>query len=168
MMDVELDLSALAGAAGIGAVAGLRSLTAPALLAQAAVTGSVDLSGGPYAFLGTQRTADIVTALAVGELVSDKLPFTGDRTEPFSLAVRGVSGAIVGAAVCSARKKAAGPGALVGALAAIGTAYLGFALRRALSRKAPGLLVALAEDAITIGIAVAVLRCEADARVIAE
>jgi uncharacterized membrane protein len=169
-MSGELDLNALAGAAGIGAVAGLRSMTAPALVAQAARTGSLDLSTGPVAFLGTQTAADIVTGLALAELVADKLPSTPDRIAPFPLAARAVSGAVVGAAVCSARRKDPGPGAVVGALAAIGAAFIGFALRRALTRdaKAPGLLAALVEDALTVGIAVAVLRSEADARIVAE
>ncbi len=169
-MDGELDLNALAGAAGIGAVAGLRSMTAPALVSQAARTGSIDLTTGPVAFLGTQKAADIVTGIAVAELVADKLPSTPDRIEPFPLAARAISGAIVGAAVCSARRKDPGPGALVGALAAIGAAFLGFALRRTLTRdaKIPGFLVALAEDAAAVAIAVAVLRSEAEARPLEE
>jgi uncharacterized membrane protein len=170
MMDGELDLNALAGAAGIGAVAGLRSMTAPALVSQAARTGSIDLSTGPAAFLGTQRAADIATGLALAELVADKLPSTPDRIAPFPLAARAISGAVVGAAVCSARRKDPGPGALVGALAAIGAAFLGFALRRTLTRdaKVSGFLVAALEDAAAVGLAVAVLRCEADARPVAE
>lgn len=169
-MDGELDLNALAGAAGIGAVAGLRSMMAPALLSQAARTGSIDLSEGPVAFMGTQQAADIATGLAVAELVADKLPSTPDRIAPFPLAARAVSGALVGAAVYSARKKDPRPGALVGALAAVGAAFIGYALRRTLTNdaKAPGFLVALAEDAVAIGIAVVILRSEADARIVAE
>jgi uncharacterized membrane protein len=169
-MDEELDLTALAGAVGIGAVAGLRSMAAPALVSQAARTGSIDLTTGPVAFLGTQKAADIMIGIAVAEMVADKLPSTPDRIEPFPLAARAISGAIVGAAVYSARRKDPGPGALVGALAAIGAAFLGFALRRSLTRdaKVPGFLVALAEDAFAVGIAIAVLRAEADARPLAE
>jgi len=169
-MKDELDLEALAGAAGIGAVAGLRSMAAPALVSQAARTGSIDLSSGPFAFLGTQQAADIATGIALAELIADKLPGTPDRIAPVSLAARAVSGAMVGAAVYSARKRDPGPGALVGALAAVGAAFLGYALRRTLTRdaKIPGFLIALAEDAVAIGIAVTVLRCEADARAITE
>jgi uncharacterized membrane protein len=169
-MDEELDLNALAGAAGIGAVAGLRSMTAPALVSQAARTGSIELTTGPVAFLGRQKTADIMTGIAVAELVADKLPSTPDRIEPFPLAARAISGAIVGAAVYSARRKDPGPGALVGALAAIGAAFLGFALRRKLTRdvKVAGFLVGLVEDALAVGIAVVVLRSEADARPVAD
>jgi uncharacterized membrane protein len=163
-MDDDLDLSALAGAAGMGAVAGLRSMMAPALLAQAARTGSIELKNGQCAFLGTQKAADIATGLAVAELVVDKLPSTPARTAPFGLAGRAVSGAIVGAAVCSARRKNPGPGAVVGALAAIGAAFIGYTFRK----KFPGLVPAVLEDAATVGLAVAVLRCEADARAIAE
>jgi hypothetical protein len=58
----------------------------------------------------------------------------------------------------------------VGALAAVGAAFLGFALRRALTRdaKVPGFLVALAEDAAAIALAVVVLRNEAEARATTE
>jgi uncharacterized membrane protein len=161
-----LDLPALAGAAGIGAVAGLRSMTAPALIAQAARTGSIELKNGPAAFLGTQQGANIATTLAVLELVADKLPSTPNRTSPVPLLARAVSGAIAGAAVCSARKQPWLPGAVVGALAAIGAAYAGYTIRRKLTDDAelPDFWVALAEDAVTVGIAVAVLRCEAEAR----
>ena len=159
-----MDWDALAGAAGIGAVAGLRSLTAPALLAQAARTQSIDLSDGPCAFLATQQAADIATGLALAEMVADKLPSTPDRTDPLLLAARAVSGAIVGAAVCSARKRDPGLGAAVGAMAAIGAAFVG----RALRKRFPGIPMALLEDAMAIAIAVAVLRNEADARVITE
>jgi uncharacterized membrane protein len=163
-MTDDLDLEALAGAAGIGAVAGLRSLTAPAMLSQAARTGSIDLAGGPCAFLGTQQTADIATGLALAELVADKLPATPNRIAPLPLAARAVSGAIVGAAVYSARKRPPGPGIVAGALAAIGAAFLGYSFRK----KFPGFFPALLEDAATVAIAVAVLRKEAEARVIEE
>ncbi len=163
-MAEDLDLEALAGAAGIGAVAGLRSLTAPAMLSQAARTGSIDLRGGPCAFLGTQQTADIVTGLALAEMVADKLPSTPNRIALFPLAARAASGAIVGAAVYSARRRPAGPGMIAGALAAVGTAFLGYSFRK----KFPGFFSALLEDAVTVAIAVAVLRKEADARIIEE
>jgi len=159
-MDSELNWDALSGAAGIGAVAGLRSLTAPALLAQAARTQSIDLSDGPCAFLGTQQAADIATGLALAEMFADKLPGTPDRISPFPLAARAVSGALMGAAVYSARKQDPVPGAFAGAIAAVGAAFIGFALRK----RFPGFLMALVEDAATVAIAVAVLRSEASAQ----
>lgn len=159
-MNGEPDWDAITGAAGIGAVAGLRSLTAPALLAQASRTQSIDLSGGPAAFLGTEETANIATGLALAEMVVDKLPATPDRISPIPLAARAASGALVGAAVYAARKRDPLPGAIVGAAAAVGAAFLGFALRK----RFPGFLTAVVEDAATIALAVAVLRREASAQ----
>ena len=166
MSNDSFDPGILAGAAGIGAVAGLRTFTGPALVSQAARTGSIDLEGTPFKFLSTQRAADVTTGLAVLELVADKLPFTPDRTSPGPLIGRAISGGLAGAAVCAARKRDWVPGAIVGAVAAIGAAFAGYLFRRSLTKSAgaPDLLVALAEDAITIGLGVVTLRNEADAR----
>ena len=166
MASNEIDMSALAGAAGMGAVAGLRAMSAPALLSQAVRTGSIELADGPCAFLGTPEGANLATGLAALEMVGDKISSAPDRTSAFPLASRAVSGAIVGAAVCCARKKEWGAGALVGALAAVGAAYAGLALRRVLTKNLglPNVLAGLVEDAIVVGCSVAILRREADAR----
>jgi len=159
----EFDPSALVGAVGIGAVAGLRSLMAPALVSQAARTGSIDLEGTPFEFLSTQRAADISTGAAVLELVADKLSFTPDRTSAFPLIARAASGGLAGAALCSARKKDWMPGAIAGAAAAVAVTFAGYLLRRTLTANtgAPDLVVALAEDALTVGLGVVTLRNEA-------
>ncbi len=158
----EISLDALTGAAGIGAVAGLRSMMAPALLSQAAHTGSIDLSGTPFEFLSKQRNADIATAAAVLELVADKLPFTPNRTSVGPLLARAVSGGFAGAALSAARKKDWIPGAAVGALSAVAAAFAGYLLRRALTTNgAPDVLIALAEDAATVSLGVVTLRNEA-------
>jgi len=67
-------------AAGIGVVAGLRSLTAPAVVAWAANLGWINLHNSPLAFMGSKWTVVIFTALAVVELVADQLPSTPART----------------------------------------------------------------------------------------
>lgn len=159
----SFDAASLAGAAALGAVAGMRSMTAPALLAQAARTGSINLESTPFEFLSTQRAADIVTGAALLELVGDKLPFTPDRTSAPGLIARIVSGATVGAALSSARKKDWLPGALVGAAAAVAGAFAGYWLRKTLTESAgsPDLPIALAEDAVAIGLGIAALRYEA-------
>ena len=161
------DPATLTGAACLGAVAGLRSMTAPALLSQAARTGSLNLEGTPFEFLATQRTADISTGAAVLEVVADKLSFTPDRTSLVPLLARAASGGLTGAAICAAHKKDWMPGALVGAAAALAAAFAGFVLRRALTQNvgAPDLLVALAEDSLAIGLGVVALRNEANRQV---
>ena len=78
------DTRTLALAAGLGAVTGLRSLTAPALLSRR-------LAHRPGRDRGAARllTLGPVPALlalgAVGELVADKTPSIPDRTEPLTV-----------------------------------------------------------------------------------
>ena len=66
----------------IGVVAGLRSLTAPAVVAWAAFLGWIDLHGTWASWVANVITVVVLTILAVGELVTDKLPKTPPRTAP--------------------------------------------------------------------------------------
>ena len=66
-------------AIGIGIVAGLRSLTAPALVAWAAYLGWLNLQASPFAFMGSTTAVAIFSVLALGELVADKLPKAPQR-----------------------------------------------------------------------------------------
>lgn len=96
----------------IGLVAGLRSMTAPAVVAWAAHLGWLDLEGTPLAFFGSTLTTLGFTLLALGEFVADQLPRTPSRRAPFLFAGRVVSGALCGAAIGANRH------ALVSGLAA--------------------------------------------------
>src|SRR5262245_88094 len=86
----------------IGAVAGLRTFTAPALVSWAAHLGKLNLGNTWLAFLGNAWTPWILTALAVGEYVADQRPSMPSRTEPAGFTARIVSGAVCGAAVGAA------------------------------------------------------------------
>ncbi|HEU4772630.1 MAG TPA: DUF4126 family protein, partial [Candidatus Udaeobacter sp.] len=67
---------------GIGIVAGLRSLTAPAVVAWGAHFGWLNLHGSPLAFMGSTTAVTIFSVLAIGELIGDKLPAMSKRTAP--------------------------------------------------------------------------------------
>src|SRR5690242_4264348 len=95
-------------AATIGAVSGLRSMTGPAIIATAARARDLKLDGTALAWFGSPKAAPVVTALAVGEMIADKLPFMPDRTRPGSLAGRATMGAICGYAVFSPRGRREG------------------------------------------------------------
>jgi len=137
----------------IGVVAGLRSLTAPAVVSWAAQWNWINLQNSHLAFLGSIRAAWILTALAVAELVSDKLPFTPARTKPGGLLARIVTGGLCGAALCVTAGESAILGAILGAVGAVAGAFVGYELRRRLvtKRNASDLVVALIEDAVAIG-----------------
>lgn len=143
-----------------GCVAGLRSMTAPAVVSQAARCGKLDLGETPLAFMACDKTALVLTIMAAGELVADKLPIIPDRRKPPSFAFRIASGGLAGAAIgvsqTGASQDALLPGLLCGAAGAVlGT--LGGAAARARLAEAFGcdLPAALVEDATAVGLGVA-------------
>ena len=135
----------------IGIVAGLRTMTPPALVAWAAHLGWLDLSGSWLGFLANAWSRWILTLLAIVELVQDQLPSTPSRTVPIQFGGRIATGALAGAAIGTAG------GAMVGCLlagivgAVIGTLG-GHALRAQLaSAFGSDRPAALIEDAVAIG-----------------
>src|SRR5690242_17111058 len=106
--------STLALAFAIGVVAGLRSMTAPAVVSWAARLGWLHLQQTGLAFLAYPATLTIVTLLAAAELVGDKLPMTPSRKSPGPFAGRILLGAFSGAALCLAAKHPVVLGALLG------------------------------------------------------
>lgn len=138
-------------AVGIGVVAGLRALTAPAVLALAADRGMVRLGSSPLAAIISAKASKRITDFAVSELIADKLPFTPSRLNAAPLASRVVSGAICGAAIYGIVKQSLAEGAVLGGLGALAGAFAGYHARKRLSRNLPDLGVAVLEDALAIG-----------------
>jgi uncharacterized membrane protein len=138
---------------GIGIVAGLRSMTAPAVVTWAARLGWLHLESTPLAFLGYAATPYIVGLLALGELVADKLPKTPSRKTPVPFGARIVMGALSGAALAAGGGQSALVGAVVGALGGLAGTLGGYQLRTGLVRalKVPDFVVALLEDAVAVG-----------------
>ncbi len=141
-------------AAGIGLVAGLRSLTAPAVVAWAANLGSINLHNSPLAFMGSKWTVVVFTVLAVVELVADQLPSTPARTGAMGLSARIVTGALTGACLAQAGNAPLWLGAIAGIGGAIVGAFGGYKARVGLVRslRVPDFVIAIPEDAIAIGL----------------
>ncbi|MBV9265289.1 MAG: DUF4126 family protein [Acidobacteriaceae bacterium] len=144
------DLEVYGSAALVGAVSGMRSMSAPAVLGQLARSGAVAIGHSGIDVLSRPVAAHGFTALAVAEAVADKLPFMPDRTKAISLTGRAITGAVTGAAVCSAKKRPLIWGALIGAAAAVGTAYGMYRLRKRAAKTLhiPNVALGLAEDAL--------------------
>ena len=142
----------------IGVVAGSRTFTAPAAVSWAAHLGWLHLRGTPLGFLQASVTPYVLTLLAIGELIMDKLPTTPSRKAPGGFIARIISGALCGAALGMAGS-GAGSGAVGGLLAGAAGAVvgtLGFYEFRARLVKAVGgrdLPIALLEDMCAIGAA---------------
>ena len=118
----------------IGMVAGLRSLTAPAVVAWAAHLGWIDLSASRLAFIGSAWAVGILTSLALLEWVTDQLPKTPARTTAVPLAARIVTGLLAGACIGIAGGSSLWLGALFGAAGGIAGAFAGYHARVGLVR----------------------------------
>ncbi len=83
----------------IGAVAGLRALTPPAVVAWGAALGWLPLDGTWAEWVGHPITVAVLTILLVVELVTDQLPSTPPRTVTPQFIARLVTGAFAGAVI---------------------------------------------------------------------
>jgi uncharacterized membrane protein len=151
-------MSVLLAAFLFGVVAGLRSMTAPAIASWAvAQAWTGDVHGWP-AFMEYRWTPVIFTVAALGEWVTDQLPWTPSRTVPVQFAARLATGALAGATIGSTHNHLwAGLGA--GVLGAFVGTFGGAAGRASLARALSNdHVAAFAEDAVALGIgAIAVL-----------
>ena len=139
---------------GLAALTGMRATSGPAFLShylsgQARPKG---LAQSPLRFLQNAAVAGTLKGLLALELVGDKNPKVGNRTDPQQAGARAASGALVGAALYKARGGHALSGALVGAAGAVASALATFWLRKTISERTHtrSALVGLGEDALVL------------------
>jgi uncharacterized membrane protein len=97
----------------------------------------------------------LLVAAAAGELVADKLPMTPSRLEPAGIAGRLVLGASAAGLYARTRGAPWPPAAAIGAACAIVSAKIGHDVRAQLAQHVPDPAVAVVEDALTFGLALA-------------
>lgn len=148
-------------AIGLGMVAGLRSMTAPAVVAWAAHMHWLDLDQSIFSFLNSTPALAIVSILAVGELVMDKLPFTPSRKSLIPFSGRILAGAFSGAALGLGRGHTMVLGAIAGAVGAVGGTLGGYRARTGLVKtlRVSDIVIALLEDVVAICAALAIVMC---------
>jgi uncharacterized membrane protein len=137
----------------IGTASGLRALIGLAAVSWAARFGILPLSHTWLAFLGYTFSPYILTLMAIGELVNDKLPKTPSRLIPPQFI-----GRIVMSALCGLAIGLSGNGPIIGLVAGIigavagtfGGAKARSLLARTFGRDLPA---ALLEDVVAVGIA---------------
>jgi len=142
-------------AIGIGFVAGLRAMTAPALVSLGAHLGWLSLRDTPLAFMGSKVAVAIFSLGAIGEYINDKLPKTPSRTALMPLIARVVTGGLSGACICAASAQSLMLGAILGAIGALAGAFGGYQARTKLvsALKVKDIFVALPEDLVAIALA---------------
>ena len=141
-------------ALGLGAIAGVRSMVAPAALSTAVERGYVGgLEQTPFAALGSPGVSRALRLFEIGEMLVDKLPvLVPSRTSPPPLLGRAASGAFVGSALFVSGGRRAATGGVLGAASALAGAYVGERLRLRIVEKfgIPDFAVALLEDGVVL------------------
>lgn len=119
------------GALGFGAVAGMRTMLAPAALGWAARQNRVPgLESTPFAPLGSRPVSSALYLFSLGELLADKTPNIVSRLAPQAILGRAASGALTGAALFASSGCRKTSGAALGGSAALLSAYVFYHLRR--------------------------------------
>ena len=160
---------ALVRALGLGAVAGMRSLAAPAILSRQAARGQaaggawsngLDFDRTNFGWMGRPMYSTLLGLLAAGEGVGDKAPRVGRRTKPLSLLVRAGSGALVGGAIFAGEEEPPLLGAIFGAGAAVTMTFLAYAIRKkiAQSGRINDRALGLGEDLLVTALGAGLLR----------
>ncbi len=146
------DAVVYAAASAIGIVAGMRAMTAPAVVSYIATEGCLQNEKNSFGLLGHPKALRVMIGLASGELIFDKLPFMPKRTDSAGLAARIISGALCGATICKAKNRSIVVGAIAGTFGAIGSTFAVFNVRQSLARELhiPDPAIALLEDATAI------------------
>jgi uncharacterized membrane protein len=149
-------------ALGLGAIAGMRSMAAPALLSRAIRRGDIGGPGiAPFAPLASDKASTVLRFLMVGEMIADKTPFAPDRTFFPSLVWRLVSGGLVGAAVFASEGRSRNSGAVLGALASLAASYAGERARKTNDAQSSALanpILGAVEDKIVLTLGPRLLR----------
>lgn len=142
-------------AVGIGVVAGLRAMTAPAMVSWAAHLGRLNLHGSPLSFMGSAVAVAIFSLGAIAEFVNDILPRTPSRTKPGPLIARVVTGGLCGACVCVSGGQSLVLGALLGGIGGVIGAFGGYQVRTRLVQAlaVKDIFIAISEDLVAIGLA---------------
>jgi len=140
----------------LGVVTGLRTFTSIMVLCWFAYRGDLPVDGTWTAWTGHLVTAVILSVLAVGEYIGDKLPRAQNRTAPGPLVARVVVGGLIGAIAATSLDGSLFEGIFLGAAGALMGAFAGYLIRRDLVEKlgCKDWHVAVAEDIFAVVCAV--------------
>jgi uncharacterized membrane protein len=141
---------------GIGVVAGLRSMTAPAIVSWGGFVGWLSVYAGAFWWVASVPVVVLLTAWAIFELVIDKTAKIGNRTGLVGLIFRIVTSTFSGAVVSSSAGTGLAFGMISGLSGGMIGAFGGYHLRRACVRETTlsDRSVGIAEDIIAIGLGV--------------
>jgi uncharacterized membrane protein len=142
---------------GLAAIAGLRSMVAPALLAGAVQRGDLDAPNLPA--LSYEDVSKLLSFLSFGEMVADKTHLVPARTSAPALLGRILSGAVAGSILFADEGRRGNSGAMLGALSAFAAAHAGERLRAmGAQRGIPDPILGILEDRFVLTLGTRLLR----------
>ena len=140
-------------AAALGTIAGMRSMSAAALLTHELAERRSPLADTTLGrLLTSERTSPVLTLFAGGEMLADKSSFVPDRTSALPLAGRALIGSLTAAAYAAHRRTPVAIPAAIGGIAAIASTFAAYHIRRLAGERfgIPDRLLGMAEDAIVV------------------
>ena len=138
---------------GLGAITGVRSMAAPAILSRSAVEERIgSLEGTPFAALASPRVSTALRLLEIGEMIGDKTPIIPSRTSLLPLLGRAAIGAFAGAALFVSGERPMLAGAALGAVSATAAAYAAEGVRMQITERlgVPNVVAGLLEDGVVL------------------
>ena len=150
--------------AAIGALAGMRSMAAPAALSHALSRSRRKPDGGVARILSSRVAAGILKVLAAGEIAADKHSATPARTDVAPLAGRAVIGSICAVAIAQRFRGPVLGSAVIGGASAVGAAYAAYYLRKMAGEllPVPDQALGAAEDLVVVSMGTAVANAVED------
>ncbi len=138
---------------GIGMVAGMRSMAAPAMVSRYLARNERAADDRLTELLSSPLMSRMLQMAAAAEMAADKTSFVPDRTAWPSLAWRAVAGGVAGSIVAGTEGMSRLVGGLLGAAGAVGATYAAFYLRDLLHRRLhlSQRMLGAAEDSIVVG-----------------
>ncbi|WP_338663468.1 DUF4126 family protein [Pararoseomonas sp. SCSIO 73927] len=140
----------------IGIPGGMRSMTPLAAVTLAARRGALPRDNGAPSILSHPWASWGAVALAVGELIGDKLPSAPDRIIAPGIAARMVTGAVAGMALAPRERR--GFAAFLGAATAVAASYITFDARIRSMRHHGQVSTGLMEDAMVLAATLWIVR----------
>ena len=144
-------------AAQLGIGTGIHSMTPIAAVTWGAESGKLVIpERSPFSYLANKKVSGVCLAVAVIEIVADKLPILPSRSSLLPLTSRMLLGGLSGGAVAAADEQPAALGIAIGAIAAAWCSYAATTGRTQLTDMGvPNAVVGLVEDLLAVSLALA-------------
>lgn len=142
----------------LGILAGMRSMAAPAVTSRILRRHRTQaLRHSSLSFMQSATTANVLSVLALGEFIGDKLPLAPNRIALPALICRCLSGAVVGAGIYKSSRDNLYAGALLGGITAFAATFASFYIRKEIAGHARLIdpIIGSIEDVIVLGGALA-------------